>query len=175
MLFIIYFRKCFVSCEEMCCAKAFRNATGSQQKVVYCGSLLLTNSYLMSVTEIFYSTSGCIKKAALIIGRQPGSEIYVLGDKKKRCRYSITVFTKFFTTAVYVSWPNQNSKYTFKLPSHSLLIVDNFLVNYRCLKLWHNYNKKLWIIWTWDFSIAKLNLFSQLFQQFFYSWMVMVN
>ena len=131
--------------------------------------------YLMSVTEIFYSTSGCIKKAALIIGRQPGSEIYVLGDKKKRCRYSITVFTKFFTTAVYVSWPNQNSKYAFKLPSHSLLIVDNFLVNYRCLKLWHNYNKKLWIIWTWDFSIAKLNLFSQLFQQFFYSWMVMVN
>ena len=107
-MFIIYFRKCFVTCEEMCCAKAFQNeiirtfsAKGGVLWEFVTDKQLC--QYLMSVTEIFYSTSGCIKKAALIIGRQPGSEIYVLGDKKKRCRYSITVFTKFFTTAVYVS------------------------------------------------------------------------
>ena len=171
MLFIIYFRKCFVSCEEMCCAKAFRNATGSQQKVVYCGSLLLTNSY----ASIWCQSQKYFIVLVVASRRLPWSLVGNRAVKYMFCRYSITVFTKFFTTAVYVSWPNQNSKYTFKLPSHSLLIVDNFLVNYRCLKLWHNYNKKLWIIWTWDFSIAKLNLFSQLFQQFFYSWMVMVN
>ena len=86
MLFIIYSRKCFVTCEEMCCAKAFQNeiirtfsAKGGVLWEFVTDKQLC--QYLMSVTERFYNTTGCIKKAALIIGRQPGSEIYVLGDK----------------------------------------------------------------------------------------------
>ena len=93
-MFIIYFRKCFVTCEEMCCAKAFQNeiihtfsAKGGVLWEFVTDKQLC--QYLMSVTERFYNTTGCIKKAALIIGRQPGSEIYVLGDKLQLQYYCI--------------------------------------------------------------------------------------
>jgi hypothetical protein len=58
----------------------------------HAGGVKRVCQYLMSLTETFYSTNGCIKKAALILGKQPDSNVYVFGDKMQVRNINIRKF-----------------------------------------------------------------------------------
>ena len=81
------FRKCFVTCEEFTCAKTFRNAI--VRAFATMGGVLWEElsdkqlrQYLMAKTEEVYESEdrSLWKKAALIFGKQPDSNTYVLGE-----------------------------------------------------------------------------------------------
>lgn len=79
-------RKCFVTCDEMSTSKSFINGinrtfTAARGALWESVSDKQLRQFLIMVTDNFYNTSGYVKKAALIIGKQPGSNTYVLGDK----------------------------------------------------------------------------------------------
>jgi hypothetical protein len=81
----------------MCCSKAFKKAivrTFSAKGGVLWESMSDKQlcQYLMSLTETFYSTNGCVKKAALILGKQPDSDVYVFGDKMQVRNINIRKF-----------------------------------------------------------------------------------
>ena len=73
-----------MTCEKMLCAKAFQKAVirSFSAKGGVLGESVNDKDfcqYLMSMTDDF--NNSVLKNAALILGRQPDSDTYVLGDK----------------------------------------------------------------------------------------------